>query len=166
MKKLIVSFIALMFTGAAYAGPVTYAVDTSVSGNPWTGTFSYDASIGGAAGFTALALSENFFNDSGYGVSSVQGDSTSTFLHLIGPCCGDDSNWSFASALGANSLADISFVGTVQCSFLCFHSPNPYHFEGVLHVIPVAAPEPATLALFGAGLAGLSAVRRRRQTKA
>ena len=63
----------------------------------------------------------------------------------------------------ANGPADTSYQGSANSH--CFQS-STWNVCGTNHLDAVAIPEPVTLSLFGAGLAGAAALRRRKAKKA
>lgn len=65
-------------------------------------------------------------------------------------------NNSWANVNGANLSAATSYVYTV------YYDPNPHTAQNFIKVTTPAVPEPATLALVGAALLGMTSVSRRR----
>jgi len=129
----------------SFPGALNLATTLDFGATPPTG---FDFSFGGFGTFTALTATKVNFTTGNN--ASVQWDVVGTF---IAGTFWDNPGASF-SADETFSCTQTGGVGkTISCSGT-FNAP----------AVPVTTPEPLTLSLFGAGLAGAAALRRRRRT--
>lgn len=137
----------------------------SINVNPVTGfdmnnpnTFSFDASAAGFGSFAAGSITNVSFS------STQPGDGT-THNVLSFFVVGNYTVGSDFSNVGAIISADETFSLT-QTVANATQGPNSISISATFvspAQLPPSSPEPATLSLFGAALAGLGAIRRRRK---
>jgi Protein of unknown function (DUF642)/PEP-CTERM motif len=121
--------------GQTYA--MTFDLGVSTSGGPFSGTISVDA-------------------DAGSAVTAVTDDGTSGTLNGV-------TEWTDESVLftATSTTTPISIIGESDTAGQFIGLDN----VAVNAVTTTAVPEPLTISLFGAGLAGAAAFRRRRKIK-
>jgi len=122
------------------------------------------------AGNTTGALDNGaitlFININGSSVTTFFGASTSqVYLDIIGGSAASAfvQNTIINSFIIANGPADGSYQGSANDH--CFNADS-WQICGTNHLDATVIPEPLTLSLFGAGLAGAAALRRRKAKKA
>lgn len=175
-RSLAAAAILVVGSFAANAAPILYDVefDGSGAGDPGTGSFSYDADT---------KVMTSFIWDFGSGrtggvkdsemLEIIFGELFGNFLFrlMTGDALGAFAARNSADLLGpfpATRVAFCSEGSNTNCGMPV--GPATYSFidgddvyRGVVTVAPSAIPEPATLALFGAALAGLGAMQRKRR---
>ena len=169
-----ISGFSLLFTGGSLQY-YSFASDPFAGGALTTGTPASQAASLAAigAGTLELDLTPQLIDAThtlqitvlGSSLSSFASASTSTvFLDIIGGAsAGLFDLDSFTNAFTL-VLADASYQGSAN-STTCLNSPQ-WQVCGTNHATLNVIPEPITLSLFGAGLAGAAVLRRRKVKKA
>lgn len=178
-----VAMLAASFISAAEATPVTYTLSGTASG------------VVGAGAFTSSAFTWTLVGDSNAAVPSSSGTvlpftSDSLTIAGVGTLTPSVQMFAFVNVTSVIVLADngvnggiafaspalvgyngVSSIGPMPVSYLG-SAPLPSNmgdfqlFATSLTFQVTGVPEPVTLALFGAGLAGIGALRRKRKVVA
>lgn len=149
------------FAGGAYSYSASAPDGVWLSGS-FLGTYrSTNALAITFTGATVTAIGGNFFNSSNADeflstmITIALSDGTSTSLS---PLSLADSYRGFTSLVGIASITLTAATG------LNFASVDNLTIGTAIDELPVDVPEPASIALLGAGLLGVGALRRRRQS--
>jgi PEP-CTERM motif len=125
------------------------------------GTWAFNLPYGGTLLATDVELSgdqfEFFANSVAVGTTSTPTDSATNVGENIGDALAnpDFSSGTFTLPAGSDVIITGELVTTV--------GPGDFDFIVQADSAPIGTPEPATLSVLGAGLAGLGAIRRRRK---
>jgi len=190
-QTIAASAIALAIAGVngAYASPITYAFDQIIGPGSVTGTLTTDGTIGtlSAADIVSFDLT---LND---GTSTANLSSPAFVIVNANACCsggtpngvdltasltnlmfnysGVDGGDFGLQGLSPNFDGQLCYTATSNCwgptgvglYDVGHDGKSVYIAQSGNQIIATAVPEPSTLALFGAGLAGLSVFCRRRK---
>ena len=150
-------------TAGAY--PFVFSVPTNTWSTPYSFSGSYDgATTPGVLGFlNGLVLnginvfpSPGLSDPSGSGTFSVSGDITmdSVTMNIVETA----TNWGGSGKMLKDAIARLTLDNSPQVISGAFSLSDV-----TITANPITVPEPASLALLGLGLAGLGAMRRRKQ---
>ena len=145
------SFFTNPAASSGYVGAGTLGAPANAN---FTTLASFLASSGSAAGYTY----GSFYT---IGLGTLAAGTILTITHDDGVSVYQGANRIGTTTSGPNSEITESVKITATGATTLYYGRQ----NGAPSVLNVAVPEPASIALFGAGLMGLAAVRRRRQTK-
>jgi hypothetical protein len=166
--------IGLFSTGAraevdAYSLSVTVSASGRV-GNPflgqtYTGTFLVDTTTGDVTDFSADLLdSSPPFTAADLGdVAQFDGSGHVDALVFQSAATAADGSHNFGFNTGFNCSGQIQGILGLSCSNYFAYLDTSGFVQGGGTPVFSTVPEPATLSLFGIGVAGLAVLRRRRQ---
>jgi len=144
-------------------GTLTNAINSITSGSLW---LSANAEAIAANGVTLIITG----TQQGTGLTSIQSSGTSTvYLDFVGGSALSLFGQNTFTNSFNNQLADGLYQGSAnsgQCAQYFISASSPFQICGSNNLSTNVIPEPFTLSLFGAGLAGVAAVRRRKAKKA
>ena len=182
MRSSSVLLASLTFAGAsvlAQASPITYDFSTTATGGPLagataSGSFSYDSASIVPAGNDAGPGFLTALNFTWDGISYNAATANSGLLafdgsgNLVAAIFGTNCGAGFCGVTAGHEQWSLSL--TTSFSRLTYSTPSDAGFDrGSATFAPVPAtpaPEPLTLSLFAAGLAGLAARRRKKRGRA
>lgn len=159
------------------ASPATGIADVMIDSA--TNKMSVDVTF---SGLTAAAtgahihccLASPFLSGVNVGVATTQpafagfplGATSGTFSNVFDMTLASSYNGAFVTAAGGIPQAEAALFAGITAGETYFNIHNNNFRGGEIRGFLVSVPEPMTLSLFGAGLAGAAALRRRRKAKA
>lgn len=183
---VLASITVLTFTEAA-ANPVTWTLAgvSWTDGTTATGSFVYDADTDTFSGLNMTTSGGSIVPATNSWVFNVAGlpSSESNASGIVGfqavdPASADETGASLVSLYSTGSSLLTNAGGTIPLDFLLiatcldatcasYNNALPFSFDGsgaFATLQTSGVPEPLTLSIFGSGLAGAVAMRRRRKT--
>ena len=159
-------------TTTGFFSTLTYTLYATPNSTPTYTVGSGGVTITGNAG--AFALATGTLVDGTLGLTKLKNGGFTPFadvtytvdpcLSAVGVCSGNESAFFVSPAATAKMFEEGNFGATSSQTSL--HNGNEVWIVGGGGNITQEVPEPFTLSLFGAGLAGAAAIRRRKAKKA
>jgi hypothetical protein len=157
MRSTAVAAVALAAAGTTGSAHASLLWDFSFTGSGYTATGTLTTDLESSGSYLITGVSGTFDGHAITGLLAVNADDGNDNLLFPAPTFLDVLGFAFSVASPGPSPVAIGAEGG-SFSVYVGHSAPTGNFTAAL-----AAPEPASVGLFGAGLAGLGLLRRRRR---